>query len=258
MKKVLLIGANSYIGNAFESYIYNRMEVDKVRASNRQWENVDLSRYDTIVMLAAIVHLKEQKHMEELYREVNCELPVRIAKKAKASGVRHFIFLSTAAVYGSKATRITYTTEELPDTLYGLTKLEAEKRLMQLSEPNQFQIGIVRPPMVYGEECKGNYQKLIKLSKYTMLFPKINNKRSMIYIDVLCEYLEKMIINETTGIKLPQDDQYKETALLVKQIRKEMGKKTILFPGIAWLIRILVKRNKLFGKLFGDFYYEAE
>lgn len=258
MKKVLLIGANSYIANSFYNYVGRSMLVEKVSASNDEWKDYNFNGFDTVVMLAALVHKKEKYYMSELYKKVNCDLPVLIAKKAKASKVKHFIFFSTAAVYGSSVSRVTLITKENPDTLYGKFKLEAEKRLLRLSDPNKFLLTIIRPPLVYGDNCKGNYQTLFKFSKYLFIFPKIKNIRSMIHINKMCEYLEKIIINEETGLKLPQDDNYKETSQLIKQIRGEMNKKTLLIPGGDWLVKKVSKRSKIINKIFGDFYFDIE
>lgn len=257
-KRVLIIGANSYIAKALLSHNDDGIVYDKVSASNGEWEHQSFIGYDAVIMLAAIVHKKEDETKKQLYHEVNYELPVKVAKKAKQSGVRYYIFVSTAAIYGSSVTRVNKNTTPNPDTLYGKSKLEAEIELVKLQEGNQFKVGIIRPPMVYGEGCKGNYPRLERLAKYTPLFPAIHNKRSMIHIDTLCKYIRNMVIEETTNIVLPQDDFYTDTSLLVKQIRKNMGKRTILVPGTAWLIRLLMKRSRALSKMFGDWWYERE
>lgn len=258
MKKVLLVGANSYIANSFCDFIGRSMLVDKISASNDEWIDFDFNGFDTVVMLAAIVHKKEKLNMEDIYKKVNCDLPVLIAKKAKSSGVKHFIFFSTAAVYGSNVSRVTTMTKEKPDTFYGKYKLEAEKQLNTLIESNKFKLTILRPPMVYGDNCKGNYQTLKKYSKLFFVFPKVSNMRSMIHINKMCECLENIIINELTGIVIPQDDNYIETSELVKQIRGQMNKKTLLVPGVDWLIKKVSKRSKIMNKIFGDFYFDTE
>lgn len=255
-KKVLIIGANSYIAKALIAQSKEDILYDKVSASNGEWEQKSFKGYDAIIMLAAIVHQKEQRFMQKLYHEVNYELPIKVAKKAKQSGVRYYMFVSTASVYGSNVTRISKDTQPNPDTLYGKSKLEAEKELVKLQEENRFIVGIIRPPMVYGEGCKGNYRKLEHLAKYTPIFPSIHNKRSMIEVVTLCKYMRDMIIEENTDIVLPQDEFYTDTALLVKQIRMNMGKRTILVPGTEWIIRLMMMRSKVLSKMFGDWWYE--
>lgn len=260
MKKVLLIGANSYIAKSFEQFINGNnhnlvIEVDKVSASNEEWKALDLSVYDAIVMLAAIVHQREKVDMEELYMKVNCRLPVEIAKKAKEAGVKQFIFLSSAAVYGRKYSRITINTVPHPETMYGISKYEAEKQINKLNSEN-FKVAIIRAPKVYGEGCKGNFIKLEKLVMFTPFFPKFHNRQSMIHIEKLCEHIKCLIDNVSEGLYLPQDDNYMDITALVIKMRANKGKKTILVPGFSWLLKILMKYNNTFKKMFGDLYYD--
>lgn len=267
MRKILIVGANSYIGNAFEKHIMNKCSshhemqtkdeliVEKVHASNGDWKYVNYEQYDVVIILAAIVHQKEKSEMEELYRQVNCDMPIEIASKAKMAGVKQLIFMSTAAVYGSVVTHITKDTKPNPDTLYGKSKLEAEYKIKEM-ETEEFRVAIIRPPMVYGEGCKGNYTRLVKLATYNPIYPKINNKRSMIHIDTLCDYMEEIIQNNSSDTFLPQDEKYADTILTIKRIRMAQGKRTVLVPGTAWLVKIVMKRIGAVRKMFGDWYYE--
>lgn len=267
MKKVLIIGANSYIGNAFEKHIMNKssnhkemltkdeMIIEKVHASNGDWKYINYEQYDVVFILAAIVHQKEKNGMEELYRQVNYNMPIEIAANAKRAGVKQLIFMSTAAVYGSVVTHITKDTVPNPDTLYGKTKLKAEIKIKEM-ETEKFRVAIIRPPMVYGEGCKGNYTRLVKLATYNPIYPKIHNKRSMISVDNLCDFIERLIYDNVCGIHFPQDSNYTDTVELIKDIRKSNGKKIYLIPGTAWILRLIMKRVKLIRKIFGDWWYE--
>lgn len=267
MRRILIIGANSYIGNAFEKYMSKKCEekkensakeevlIDKVHASNGDWKQADYKIYDVVIILAAIVHQKEEKDMASLYQRVNCDMPLEIATKAKQAGVKQLIFMSTAAVYGSTVTCITKDTQPNPDTLYGKTKLKAESKLVEMNS-DDFHVAIIRPPMVYGDKCKGNYSRLMRLATYNPIYPKIDNKRSMIHIDNLCSYIDKIIQSKSSGVFFPQDEIYANTIMMVKSIRQNQGKITFLVPGTAWLIKALMKRISLVRKVFGDWYYE--
>ena len=267
MKKILIVGANSYIGNAFEKYIMNKCAdheefhskdeiiIEKVQASNGDWKYVNYELYDVVIILAAIVHQKEKSGMEELYRQVNYNMPIEIAAKAKKAGVKQLIFMSTAAVYGSVVTHITKDTVPDPDTLYGKSKLEAEYKLKEM-DTEEFRVAIIRPPMVYGEGCKGNYTRLVKLAMYNPIYPKIHNKRSMIRIENLCDYIEEIIQDNSSGLFLPQDESYVDTIMMIKSIRLIQGKRTILLPGTTWLVKIIMKRVGVVRKMFGDWFYE--
>lgn len=256
MKKVLIIGANSYIGQSFQEYIktnkINDLETSLASASDGSWNKLDFSKYDTVLHLSAIVHKKEKKNMKELYFKVNYDLAVEIAKKAKSSCVKHFIFMSTAAVYGNISGAIIKETLPNPSTFYGMSKLAAERDILNLQDA-EFKVAVLRPPMVYGEGCKGNYTKLVKAAKYLFLFPKYHNKRSAISVSKLIQELIEIINNRSAGIYLPQDKEYLDTCSLLMNERKKLGKKTILLPG--FFIKPLVNKINLIGKIFGDFYY---
>lgn len=260
MKKVLVIGAHSYIGQKFKEYIsINKLEdltVEMVSASDGAWRKVDFSGYDTILHLSGIVHRKEKKCMESLYYEVNHKLAVEIAKIAKLSHVKQFIFMSTAAVYGSNVDCITKETMPNPTTLYGKSKLAAEKDIIKL-QGDDFRVAIVRPPMVYGEGCKGNYTRLVKLAKYTPVFPEFHNKRSVLNIIWLCKHIYELISKENGGLFYPQDSEYMDTCNEIVKIRKRMGKKTVLIKGFGVLVKLGIVYIETFKKIFKNLYYES-
>jgi UDP-glucose 4-epimerase len=261
MKKVLIIGANSYIGKKFNLYIQNNyndlISVSLVSASSGEWRDTDFSMYDSVIHLSGIVHQKEKKNLESLYYDVNFKLAVDVAKKAKYSHIRQFILMSSFAIYDPKDLCITQDTIPHPITIYGKSKLAAENEILQLKNEN-FEIAIIRLPMVYGEGCKGNYPKLACLAKYTPIFPEYHNKRSMIHIDSLCEFLVDIILEEKYGYFYPQDESYTDTCEMVVNLRKEMGKRTLLTKNFNFLIKLLIPRNKLFNKMFGDFIFSNE
>lgn len=258
MKKVLVIGAHSYIGQKFKEYVLNHnkeeIAVDMVSASDGAWRKKDFSGYDTILHLSGIVHRKEKKSMEALYYEVNHKLAVEIAKKAKESKAGQFIFMSTAAVYGSYTGCITKDTKPKPTTFYGKSKLAAEQDIVKLQD-DEFKVAIVRPPMVYGEGCKGNYPRLVKLARYTPVFPEFHNKRSVIHIENLTRYLLKLMVDNCSGYFYPQDQLYADTCQLIIQIRESKGKKTFLVKYLNFILDIFINVREI-KKMFGDFYYD--
>jgi UDP-glucose 4-epimerase len=258
MKKVLVIGTHSYIGQKFNEYVSNSekidLVIDSVSGSDGTWRLVDFSQYDVILHLSAIVHRKESKKIEQLYYKINHDLAVEVAKKSKENHVRQFIFMSTAAVFSPQAGCIKNDTEPNPKTYYGKSKLLAEQDIIKLQNKD-FKVVILRPPMIYGSKCTGNYFKLVKIAKYTPIFPEFHNKRSMLFIDTLSSYLVQLIVNEDSGYFHPQDDEYVDICELVVRIRSEMGKKTKLIRCLNMPIRILKDYNSLFNKVFGDMYY---
>lgn len=259
MKHILVIGENSYIGKSFEQYmhLYKDVKVELVGARDNRWKSVNFSGYDAVVHVAAIVHKKENPDMEKLYQEVNTEFPIEVAKKAKENGVRRFVFLSTMAVYGKLPSPIKADADLNPVTMYGKTKLQAEQELCKLTD-NRFGVVVLRPPMVYGKGCPGNYARLEKLGLLLPLFPKVDNKRSMIYIENLCECIRQSCeaSKEPYTILCPQNQEYVNTTELVKEIRKAVGKKTLLIPFGQAIIKFVAKKVGTLEKMFGDYYYD--
>src|SRR5699024_10788005 len=160
MKKVLITGVNSYVGNSLETWLQQYPEeykVDKISVRHDDWKEKDFSQYDSIVHVAGIAHQKETKKNRDLYYRINRDLAIDLANKSKKDGVKHFVFLSTMSVYGIEEGVITEDTPLIPKTHYGISKKEAEESIASLEDEN-FKVAILRPPMIYGKGCPGNYQ----------------------------------------------------------------------------------------------------
>ena len=100
MKRILITGKNSYVGNSFEKWLSRYPDdyvIEKISLRDESWKEHDFSKYDVVYHVAAIVHKKEKPDMKSLYFKINRDLTVELAKKAKNSGVKQFIFLSTMA-----------------------------------------------------------------------------------------------------------------------------------------------------------------
>ncbi|EJN56509.1 NAD-dependent epimerase/dehydratase family protein [Loigolactobacillus coryniformis] len=255
MKKVLITGKNSYIGRSFKSYVEanypSEIQVDSISVRGDAWREYDFSSYDAVLHVAAIVHKDEKDISLENYLEVNRNLALEIAKKAKISNVSHFIFMSTVAVYAVENNcKITLNSSLNPKTKYGKSKLSAENKLKQIVT-SDFSITIIRPPMIYGPACPGNYNRLSKLAKKWAIYPKFTNQRSMIFIDNLSEFLYQIVKKRISGIYLPQNQIYVNTSDLIKLIRKKHGENTVLLPGFARLLKILIKYSSTLNKVYG-------
>ena len=269
MKKILITGADSYIGTSFERYIQknypNEYTVDTIDMTDERWCDTDFSCYDSVFHVAGIAHSDTGKISEEkakLYYAVNTELTVETAKKAKADGAKQFIFMSSAIVYGDsapigKSKIITKDTPVSPANCYGDSKVQAENRIRPLND-DSFKVVILRPPMVYGKDSKGNYPLLAKIAKKTPIFPYVKNERSMLYVENLCEFVRLMIENEEQGIFWPQNEEYSNTSELVKMIAKAHGKKIALVKGFGWMLKIMSHVTGLVNKAFGNLSYEKE
>lgn len=257
MKKILITGANSYIGQSLENWLMKSKgdyQVDTLDMINPAWKEYDFSSYDTIFHVAAIVHKNEKNLNQDLYDKVNRDLPIDLANLAKQAGVKQFIFLSSMSVYGNDEEHITKATATKPTTYYGKSKLAAEVDLKELADEN-FHVLVLRPPMVYGPNATGNYMRLSKLSKLIFAFPKINNQRSMIFIDNLMECIKQAIDRESSGLSFPQNKEYVTTSNLVKTIRQVNGKKTLLTSIFNPILKQLTGIGQ-FHKLFGNLVYD--
>lgn len=262
--KILITGKNSYVGTQFEQYVRNRKdsdeyEIHKISVRDEQWKEMDFGVYDVILHVAGLVHKNGKKKTAKEYKEINSILPFELAKKAKKEGCAQFIFLSSVSVYGMDHGKITKETVEKPTSYYGKSKLLAEKNLIRL-QSNDFLVAIIRPPMIYGEGCPGNYASLEKLAKVTRIFPKVKNKRSMLNVETLSEYLLTIIQKKKSGVFLPQDEEYHCTSELMVELGEKYGRKIWLVSGFEWFFCLLKKQNGLIGsvinKIFGDLYIE--
>lgn len=265
MRKILITGKDGYIGNKLNHCLvnnYNGYDVDKISVRDNAWEELDFSKYDSVVHLAGIAHVSTNKKYEKKYFEINRDLSEKIAKKSKLDGVKHFIFMSSIIVYGDatkSVKNITNSCEPIPSNFYGESKLQAEKRIKDL-EDKDFLVSIIRPPMVYGEESKGNFEKLFKISKLLAFVPYIENERSIIYIDNLTEFIKEIIDGEKTGIFLPPNNFNISTHQIIKNIRQLSGKKTYFFKmnkSFFWIMTKLTNTENLFLKIFGNISYSA-
>lgn len=267
MKKILITGAGSFIGTSFEKYIHDnfadRYKVDVIDMIDGSWREKSFEGYDTVYHVAGIAHSDNGKinaEKEKLYRCVNTDLTVETAKKAKDAGVKQFIFMSSAIVYGDSAPIgiekvITKDTVPAPTNCYGDSKLQAEKGIMSLQDFN-FNVCILRPPMIYGKGGRGNFPMLEMIADRLPFFPKVQNQRSMLYIGNLVEFVRLMIENDEKGIFLPQNAEYSNTSEIVKMVAEAKGKKIFLIPGFGWLLKLMSHLTGLVNKAFGNLIYE--
>lgn len=257
MKKILITGKDSYIGTQFESYLKKFGEsykIDTVDMIGDGWKNVNFGGYDAVFHVAGIAHRKETKSNRYLYYDVNCNLAVEVANKALNEGVKLFVYLSSMSVYGLTEGIITEDTVPNPITNYGKSKLLAEQRLHEKLDVSNTSLAILRPPMVYGDGCKGNYSKLCNFAKKTLIFPNYKNQRSMVSVDVLCEYVKIIIDKNLSGLFFPQDKDYVCTAEMVRNLSVRYGRKiyfTKLFNPIIRVAKIGIVK-KIFGNLVYD------
>ena len=255
MMRVLITGAGSYIGTHIAAHLpKDAFEVAELD-TQQEMPVEAFAGYDAVIHVAGIAHQKETPESELLYMAVNGLLPVETARRAKAAGVRQFIFFSSMSVYGMTTGRITAQTKPNPNTFYGQSKLSAERGLAHL-EDDTFRIAVLRPPMIYGRGCRGNYPRLSSLARRLPFFPKVNNQRSMLYIGTLCAFVQALLESGEGGLYFPQNREYVNTSRMVGEIAACHGKKLLCIPGAGWLLRLLEGRVGVVGKVFGTLTYD--
>lgn len=271
-KNVLITGAGSYIGTTFEKWISahsGSIVTATVDMRGDSWRDSVFRGFDSVFHVAGIAHADVGRVTEEqkaMYYRVNADLAVECARKAKAEGVKQFIFMSSMIVYGESAGLgkecvITRDTPLAPANFYGDSKVKAEEGLQKLAD-ERFKVVILRPPMIYGKGSKGNYPMLSKMAQKLPFFPDIQNQRSMLYVGNFCKFVSLMIENEETGIFFPQNSEYVRTSEMVKLIAEAHGRKVHMVRALNPLLNLLGlgnwKPGKLVNKAFGNMVYEKE
>ena len=267
MKRILITGANSYIGTSFEMYMKqwpDQYQVDTIDIVDGSWREKSFVGYDSVFHVAGIAHQDSGRITEERkqqYFRVNTDLTIETAKKAKSEGVSQFIFMSSICVYGVGARMgqtkvITRKTVPLPMGSYGESKLKAEEGILPLAD-DSFKVCVLRPPMIYGPGCKGNYPLLEKAALKLPFFPDVENQRSMLFIDNLCAYVKAVIDGYLGGIHFPQNEEYVCPSDMVRQIARDHGRKIRMTKVFNPLLRLLSGKlgmvDKVFGGLIIDF-----
>ena len=259
-KKILVIGAKSYIGTSFSAWLLkfsNQYSIHVCSSRNGAWKTEDFSKYDVVLNVAGICHVDAKPSMEKLYYEVNRDLCEDLAIRSKNSGVKQFIFLSSMIVYNNLEGKINNKTIPNPNNFYGKSKLQADDKI-HLLQSDSFNVVSIRPPMVYGPNCGGNFQKLYNFSLWTPIFPNLENRRSMIFIDNLCEFMRIIVDKCSYGIFYPQNKEHINVSELVKMISELEGRKIYLTGIFNSLIKLLLGKNNVINKIFGNYYYDQK
>jgi nucleoside-diphosphate-sugar epimerase len=269
--KILITGQNGLIGKALFSLLQqqnhqvrgavrNERQADKDQnivvvgdiSSETDWKAA-LADAEVVVHLANRAHVLNDQVKDPLtvFREVNVDGTIQLAKQALESKVKRFIFISSIKVNGEKTDEHSFSAEDRPNPQdpYAVSKLEAENALREISAQSTMEIVIIRPPLVYGQGVKGNFKRLSRLVELGIPLPfaSIKNKRSLISLEKLVQLLSRAIIDPTVANQtlLVSDNKDLSTPQLIKKIAKSIGKPERLFPFPVKLLKIL-------GKLTGQ------
>lgn len=261
--RILITGAGSYVGTSVELWIKNHSNhrVDTLDMLKDTWRDTDFSIYDVVYHVAGIAHVNAKASMEALYYKVNRDLTIEVAQTAKKAGVKQFIFMSSMIVFHEsrslKPEMITSNTLPCPNGFYGDSKLQAEKGLHEL-ESETFKVCILRPPMIYGPNSKGNFPRLIKLAAKTPIFPDFHNQRSMLYIDNLAEFVLQAVEHQLSGTFYPQNRELSDTVEIIRYFAKAQHHHVYFAKWLNPFVRLASHFLQPINKMFGTYYYDPQ
>jgi UDP-glucose 4-epimerase len=230
--------------------------------SETNWKEA-LVGVDAVIHLAARVHHQNDEGAVELYRTVNIEGTLHLARSAASAGVRHFIFVSTVLVHGrSNDGRAPFSEENIltPSGTYGMSKAAAEAGLRALAKDSEMSITVVRPPLVYGAGAKGNFKLLTRAVKLGIPLPfaSIRNRRAFLAVENLCSFIVQRLAHAGRGfdVFLVADDEQVSTPEFIRRLAGAVGIRPRLLPAPISVLSALLKlsgrpeaRDSIIGSL---------
>ena len=203
---------------------------------NTSWQAA-LAGVDAVVHLAARVHHPNDRGAEQLYRDLNVDGTLQLARSAIVAGVKQFVFASTALVYGRNNDGHPPFGEEdelTPHNPYSRSKVEAEAGLKSLAQGHAMGVTVVRPPLVYGAGAKGNFALLVRAAKVGVPLPfaAIRNRRAFVSVQNLASFIASRLSASSGGfdVFLVADAEQVSTPEFFTRLAKAAGRKARLFP----------------------------
>ncbi|MGD9971210.1 MAG: NAD-dependent epimerase/dehydratase family protein [Sulfuricurvum sp.] len=254
--KLLLTGSTGFIGSHF-THLTHPFTLVPFSFTEGDIDALYLGGIDAIVHLGALVHQMDGAETER-YEAINVTRTIELALKAKQSGVRKFLFMSSVKVYGEESDE-PYTETSLccPQDEYGKSKFRAEQELFALSD-GHFVVSVIRTPVVYGSGVKGNIKSLIDWIRGPAVFPfhDTRNLRSMVYVGNLCALMKAVLHDEQGGVFLASDDRPISTTEFIRQIAVAMEKKPLFIPVPFFESILRALKPALHQRLFGNLYVD--
>lgn len=282
-RRLLVTGATGFVGSAIQQRILNdghhalsiavrrAVEVqDAVRAvqvasltAETDWTGA-LQDVDVVIHAAARAHIMQDDEVDPLaeYRKVNVQGTLALAQQAAAAGVKRFIFISSIKVNGEQTPLgAPFTAEDTPapEDDYGLSKYEAEQSLQTLAKETGLEVVIIRSPLVYGPNVKGNFASMNMLVAKGLPLPlgSVNNKRSLVALDNLVDLIITCIHHPAAAnqVFLAGDGEDLSTSELLRGVAKAMGRPARLLPvpaGMLQLAATLVGKKAVAQRLLGS------
>lgn len=245
--RYLLTGASGFIGKRLTQLQRGECFYEPISLKTTKVENIDFQNIDGVIHLGG--HAGESKGIDsnEIWR-VNYVLTKELSQASKKAGIGYFVFMSSVKVYGSNYSQRLdeQSTCDPGKDIYGQSKYSAEEYIRSI-EDDGFKVAIIRSPMVYGPEVKGNMLRLLKIveSGWPLPFKAIENRRSIAYIDNLVALMYNLIEHQKSGLYLAGDAEPISTSDLITSISNSMGRQTRLFqvPKLGLWISKIMKPN---------------
>lgn len=267
MPRVVVTGSEGFVGTALSAMLTSAgHEVVPVARNLVVPGNCHLSYSlldavmqdaDAVIHLAARAHVIVENHSDPLaeFRRVNVAGSLSIAEAAARAGVSRFVFVSSIGVLGNTSGGRIFAETDVPapQEPYAISKLEAEQALQVLSRKSALELVIVRPPLVYGPQVKGNFSRLLRLvaSGIPLPFGAVQNQRSYIGLYNLCDFLLSCTFNPSAKGRLfhVADGEDVSTPELLEMLAAAMGRRSKVFccplPLLSVAAGMLGKRAEL-------------
>lgn len=259
---ILITGANGFIGKALTTHL---LQGHTITIVERHTPNTQLkvNTYDCLIHLAGRAHIVRETatNVYQAFKEANVDYTLKVAQLAQQLQIKKFIFLSSIGVNGKQSFNHAFTEADTPHPHndYAKTKWEAELALKTFFENSVTSLTIIRPPLVYGPNPKANFKALLSLCRYPLPLPfgAIHNRRSLISIDNLCQFIELCCLHPEASNQtfLISDDHDVSVTELVLAIRKALHRSPCLLqvPSIVLkAIFTLIGKRNLNEQLLGD------
>lgn len=277
----LVTGVNGFVGSCLSEMMLSKgLSVrgavrDSSKASKKipslvvgeinahtNWHSA-LEGCDAVVHLASRVHVMKEDSSDPLakFREVNVEGTANLAHQAVKAGVKRFIFISSIKVNGESTCGVPFNRSDNPHPQdpYGISKCEAEKVLIEISNNSAMEVVIIRPPLIYGPGVKGNLLSISRVVQKSLPLPLggLKNRRDMVSIYNLCDLIMLCLTHPSAANKtfLVSDDSAISTSELVTYMARGMGKKTFLLPAPVKIMEFVARvfnKSSITDRLFGS------
>lgn len=266
MSKILITGATGFVGHAVCRVLradgHTLTGVTRNQNLNSGPENIPLyhitnigvhsdwtqavSGADMIVHLAARVHIMRENSSDPLgvFRTVNRDGTASLARAAAEAGVRRLVFISTAKVNGESSGALPFDENDTPapEDAYGISKWEAEKELGAIGAATGLETVILRPPLIYGPNVKGNFLSLLKACEKGLPLPfgAINNSRSLLFVDNLASAIAVAVRHKQAADKtyLVSDGEDISTPELVCRLSTALGRQARMVHAPHWCLAL--------------------